>query len=210
MSRFLFLYALLLVTIISCRSRQRYVFTGDGKHLLAIQPFIGADPQVIAELKSGLTRVLNAEVIVLPVCTLPRSAFNPARNRYYADSLLDFLKGRGQISYEKIIGITVTDISTSTEESADWGIMGLAKRPGTVCVLSTYRVKKTIRNKEHFFQRMLVLALHELGHTYSLPHCSKAVCLMKDAEGKMNLDDGKDFCGDCSAVLNAGKILIQY
>lgn len=39
-----------------------------------------------------------------------------------------------------MIGITQKDISTSKGQYADWGIMGLAYRPGNSCVASYYRL----------------------------------------------------------------------
>jgi predicted Zn-dependent protease len=58
-----------------------------------------------------------------------------------------------------------------------------------------------MQNRKHFLDRMVVLALHELGHTYSLTHCPDNSCLMKDAEGKMNLDDGQTYCQSCRSIL---------
>jgi archaemetzincin len=57
-------------------------------------------------------------------------------------------------------------------------------------------------------KRLVTLALHELGHTYGLEHCPDFACLMKDAEGKMNLDDGDSYCNKCRDYL-AGKSILK-
>jgi archaemetzincin len=85
--------------------------------------------------------------------------------------------------------------------------MGLGHCPGQACVVSSFRVKGTVKSRGHFIQRMLMLAMHELGHTYSLPHCPAGNCIMKDAEGKMNLDDGTNYCADCSKKLKGMGVL---
>ncbi|MBN8676272.1 MAG: hypothetical protein J0L56_19225 [Chitinophagales bacterium] len=74
-------------------------------------------------------------------------------------------------------------------------------------MISSFRPIKKIRNREHFINRMVILAMHELGHTYSLPHCPNDPCIMKDARGKMNLDNGETYCNKCSAFLKQSGIL---
>jgi archaemetzincin len=54
-------------------------------------------------------------------------------------------------------------------------------------------------------EKLFKVAIHELGHTQGLKHCPVNDCLMRDAEGKDHLDEEKDFCKKCKAVLiNAG------
>ena len=87
--------------------------------------------------------------------------------------------------------------------------MGLGYCPGEACVFSSYRVKATANGSRHFIKRMIVLAMHELGHTYSLPHCNSRICIMKDAEGRMNLDNGDTYCNSCAFYLKRKGILKQ-
>jgi len=77
----------------------------------------------------------------------------------------------------------------------------LGQRPGTSCVISSFRASGSARNREHLINRMTVLAMHELGHTYALPHCEANPCIMRDAMGKMNLDDTDVFCKACEKWL---------
>jgi archaemetzincin len=196
---------LVCLFLVSCSAKRNNNASKKNKedivHTVAILPFTGADSNAVKEIKKGLESRLNVTVTVLPGTALPASAFYPPRQRYVADSLLDYLNTYNNRRYEKIIGVTSSDISTKKGEHINFGVMGLGFCPGGSCVISSFRVKRTAKNNRHFHRRMVILALHELGHTYSIEHCPDTACLMKDAEGKMNLDNGQVYCNDCKSVL---------
>jgi archaemetzincin len=177
------------------------------KHTIAILPFKDADSLIIKELKKGLQNHLLAEVSVLAETPLPTMAFYKPRQRYIADSLLAFLRRVNGSRFEKIIGLTSKDISTRKGDIANWGILGLGSCPGEACVISTFRGGKNKVSHKIYLIRIITLALHELGHTYGLQHCPVYNCLMKDAEGKMNLDDGDSYCKNCSRFLSEKGLL---
>ncbi len=76
--------------------------------------------------------------------------------------------------------------------------MGLGYCPGNACVVSTFRL-----DKDNLSNQFYKVAIHELGHTQGLPHCTAKTCLMRDAEGKNNLDNEFDFCEKCKKLLKA-------
>jgi archaemetzincin len=87
--------------------------------------------------------------------------------------------------------------------------MGLGYCPGSVCIVSEYRLKHKSTRLLQRQERLLQLALHELGHNFSLPHCPNVNCLMVAAKGKMTLDGHKYYCSKCSAVLTKKGILLR-
>ncbi|HEY6504943.1 MAG TPA: hypothetical protein VIZ28_13285 [Chitinophagaceae bacterium] len=203
---------LLLILLVSCTRGNRTDETShrnDAKHTIGILPFNGVDLTLVKKIKSGLEQRLTTEVTILDQQKLPQSAYYRSRNRYIADSLLLYLSIANQERFDKIIGVTVADISTAKKPYINWGVMGLGYCPGEACVISSYRVKATANGSRHFINRMIVLAMHELGHTYSLPHCSSRICIMKDAEGRMNLDNGNTYCINCAFYLKRKGILKQ-
>ena len=201
---------LLLFTIASCNNHRtdkstvptdNKTITKNEKHTIAILPFSGVDSGLVKELKAGLQKQLTVEPVVLDNTSLPDFAFYKPRQRYIADSLLVFLRQINTNKFEKIIGLTTKDISTRKGDIENWGILGLGTCPGEVCVVSTFRAGKSKVSYSVFLRRMTTLALHELGHTYGLEHCPVTTCLMKDADGKMNLDDGDSYCSKCRNYL---------
>ena len=168
--------------------------------VIAIQPLGPADTAMLQYLKTAITELHDIAVEILPVQPLPAMAFEKEWGRYRADRLLLYLERCGQGRYEKIMGITASDIATTTRGRSSWGVMGLARLHAAPAVISSFRVQKQVRSVAHYRQRMLTLARHELGHTWGLSHCPSQFCLMRDAEGKMNLDKAGFFCKACGLV----------
>ncbi len=137
------------------------------------------------------------EPVTIVYDRLPASAFYKARNRYRADSILNYLSKR--YPGKRVVALTSVDISATTVKNQDWGVFGLASYKKDVCVTSTYRFKKN-----NLYDRTLKVMLHELGHTYDLPHCqSTDPCIMKAANHMISTIDQQPtlFCQKCSSKL---------
>lgn len=146
---------------------------------------------VVKNIYSEIKRFVP-NILLDVTASLPASAYYKPRNRYRADSLIKWMSTRAK-SNEVIMGITNVDISTTKGKYQDWGVMGLAYRPGNAGVASSYRLK----NKSAFWK----IVIHELGHTAGLPHCPEKTCFMRDAEGGDHTGEEKEFCSKCKKVL---------
>lgn len=162
--------------------------------VIVIQPFDDFSQELSKTVLKQL-QTINSNTILRKSIPLPKSCYYPKRNRYRADKLIRYLKQFGSTD-TVIIGLTSKDISTTNGNIEDWGIMGLGYCPGNACVVSTFRLAKN-KLKEQFFK----VAIHELGHTQGLPHCSVKTCFMRDAEGGNPLNEETDFCVDCKNYL---------
>jgi archaemetzincin len=161
-------------------------------HLFVLGDFPAA---WIAPIREALARDLAVEVATVePRLPLPAAAYYPPRRRYRAERLLDFLDERmaDQPPFERALGLTHRDISTSTERFADWGILGLAHEGGRSAVVSSFRMRRRARGEAQALFRMTTTAVHEVGHVLGLPHCTEARCVMRDAEGTMATVDAGD------------------
>ncbi len=133
--------------------------------------------------------------------TPPRSTLYPPRQRLRAEKILSWLETIHP-SERHIIGLTASDISTTKAPYADWGILGLANCPGRACVVSSFRAARGGRSADQRQTRFAKTVLHELGHTFGLPHCRSPGCLMSDGAGTFTTTDGeRDYCGNCSREL---------
>jgi archaemetzincin len=129
---------------------------------------------------------------------LPRSAFYAKRQRYRAEKLLRHLADARPRAVFRALGLTTADISTTKPPYEDWGILGLADLDGPACVVSKFRTQRGAKNPEHARIRLGKTVVHELGHTFGLPHCTTPGCLMEDAGGSVLTTDREyDLCAIC-------------
>lgn len=189
---------------ISCNSNkydEKDAFNIRKEIKISIQPFEGISKNDIQYIAKRLKGDYPNIQINNPI-NFPQNSLNKAKTRYRADSLIRFLS-RQTKENQFTIGLTTKDISTTSGKKLDWGIMGLGFCPGKSCIVSSFRLKG--KNK---LEKLFKVAIHELGHTQGLPHCPIKNCLMRDAEGKDNLNNLKDFCLECkSSLIKKGWIL---
>lgn len=206
MYRFSILLAILLV---SCKPK-----IGPNTDVIII-PLGDVPAHQIDSVEQYLAAAYNiAPQIVTPV-TLPKNAFiNVKRARYRADSLLVYLKTiRKAEGADFAFGLTAEDISTTKRNAEgnikkpenkykDWGIMGLAYRPGREAVVSSFRLK---RKPAFFYQRLQKVVIHEFGHNLGLPHCPDKSCVMADAAERISTIDHCEpvLCAKCYNSLSS-------
>ena len=135
---------------------------------------------------------------------LPSSCYNG--KRYRADSILRYLDQIKPDSVTKVIGITSSDISNTRTlvkngkkvTYPDYGILGLGRRPGTVCVVSNHRMGG---NAETFSKTVL----HEFMHTLGVRHCTHEKCIMQDGNGSgKNMRESTHVHKECLAIAMEG------
>lgn len=161
------------------------------KYSVVIQPLGNVNHKNVEELRDYI-KVFIGSVTVNDPLEFPESLYYSPNKRYRADKTIKWLSTMAQKG-EIYLGITTLDISTTKGDYKDFGIMGLGYKPGNACVISSFRLKD--KNK------IPILAIHELGHTFGLPHCPEKGCYMKDAGGKDHTSHLNGFCKKCTIYL---------
>lgn len=162
--------------------------------VINIQPLGDVRPEIIDTVKKSVEGFYGYKCIIKPKVNLTKDILADSKTRYEAGKIL-----RKFNSSENMLIITEKDIATAKGKYHEWGILGLGYRPGTTCVVSTFRMGKNI-TKFIFFDRLKKVSLHEIGHNLGLEHCTNSpYCMMNDAKGTIKEVDGEKIwlCEKC-------------
>ncbi|MEJ8841779.1 matrixin family metalloprotease [Lacibacter sp. H375] len=195
------LIILFAVVYVSCNDQSQLKITQRNKPTVILQPLQFSDTSTLSFLKDSIEKFYPVKIVISSSKEFPLHTYYKPRNRYRADSTIKWLKHIKPDSVRSIVGITSEDVSVNKGAHKDYGVMGLGYKPGSSCVISTFRLRKTATSQKHFQQRLFKVVVHEMGHNFGLQHCSNETCIMVDAEGQMKLDREKDLCQSCRAKL---------
>jgi archaemetzincin len=133
----------------------------------------------------------------LPV---PEDAFNKSRRQYRSDMILSKVHSyvEKEKNLDRILGIVDIDIFVPNLNF----VFGEAECPGKAALISLWRLKPEFygapSKMELFVERITKEAVHELGHTFGLGHCSNPFCVMFFSNSIFDTDRKKSlFCNKC-------------
>lgn len=186
---------------------------------ILIQPIGRVENKVLLMLEESLEEVFDIKRhISKNILEIPKKAYNSSRNQYYSTEILSFMMNTIKKGSNHIIGVTEVDLYVKGLNF----VFGEAECPGNFAIISLYRLKSS--NRELFLKRILknsknflthknlrflpVLkeAVHELCHTFGLPHCENHLCVMHFSNSIVETDiKGAGFCKDCLNKLESIK-----
>ncbi len=180
---------------------------------MCLQPLGPNDGQMLVAARRGIARLLGLTVRDLSPQPLPVAAYYPPRKRYRAEKLLGYLEQyvRPRSGCDHVLGMTSADISKTKGDAPDWGIFGLGEMPGTVAVVSTFRLGGRHATRRQIAIRVVKVVNHELGHNLGLDHCPGRGCLMQDARGAIKTVDEEAglLCQACRSRLRARGLALE-
>jgi archaemetzincin len=199
---FLILTCFLILT--GCRNAHKPRHA-QSSYQIAILPFKGISEKKASMIASEIASFYHIKVKILPSKTCFEKARLAGSDRYDAKIILKELVKSIPEGCNKILAICNADIFTEKTVHQvrydHWGIFGLGYQPGKACVVSDFRLKKFGKISDSL---LVKVALHEMGHTFGLPHCNRdRRCMMNDAKGTVQtlFHEEKWLCAYCSGVI---------
>jgi archaemetzincin len=152
-----------------------------------------------------LEEVFAAPSVVLPSVALAEDALAEARGQYDADVLLDELFARLPERCLRVIGVTEADLYIHGRTF----VFGYAHLSDGMAICSVERLRESYYGRAddpaRFSARLRRAAVHELGHTFGVPHCERRECVMHPVTFVETLDALPErYCGTCLAPVVEG------
>ncbi len=156
---------------------------------LSLLPFESVDKADLDNLIQDLS-FLGWKVTVVEETEVPAGAYNSQRRQYRGDAFLDSARLKCR---DRVLAITNLDLYSGTLNF----VFGLAESPGKAAVISFQRLR-TGADEATFRDRAVKEAVHELGHTFGLQHCTNPQCVMAFSNSLEDTDrKNRKFCGLC-------------
>lgn len=160
------------------------------------------DPQVIKRVQENLGMIFHDATIIQmsEVLPTPEEAFDEERQQYRSDTILAKIRScaEKQEAPDRVLGIADVDIFVPPLSF----VFGEAERPGRAALISLWRLKPEFYKRnpsvEVLVERTTKEAVHELGHTFGLSHCSNPFCVMYFSNSIFETDRKQSlFCNKC-------------
>jgi len=134
------------------------------------------------------------------------STYNPSREQYNSSLILLQLINNHPKDAFRALGVTEVDLFIPILTF----VFGEAQLNGIGALISLHRLQNRfygLPENEYLLKGRLVKeAIHELGHTYGLVHCSTPGCVMNSSTYVEDIDQkSKDFCPSCYEVVKGIK-----
>jgi archaemetzincin len=155
---------------------------------IRLQPLEDQPLYLLDELAAELARIFRVSCHVETRGIDPSFAFEPARGQYYSTAILERLAASAPNDGSCILAITHLDLYVPVLTF----VFGEAQLSGPAALCSTFRLREEFygmaANEALLMQRLTKEAVHELGHTCGLRHCSDWRCAMASSHAVERLD----------------------
>ena len=170
--------------------------------LIGVLPIGSDDLPVISQIVKCLQSAFPKcrSILLKESMDIPEESFNAARQQYDSNMLLARLHKYSQKRrIDKVLGIADIDLFVSGLNF----IFGQAECPGKAALISLWRLRSEYYGQspsdELLEKRSAKEAIHEMGHTFGLRHCSDPHCVMHFSNSISDTDAKQDiFCSKCS------------
>jgi len=156
------------------------------------------DGRILDGLQESVGKIFGKEVCMGPALNSPDYAYNGKRKQFFSSAILLKLREVERAVGDRVLGVTEDDLYVPSLNF----VFGEADLGNRVAIISLRRLSQGFyglsEDMERFQERALKEAVHELGHTYGLGHCSNLLCVMHFSNTLLDTDIKKaSFCPEC-------------
>ncbi len=177
-----------------------------------IQPLGSAESDVLESLCIALREAFGVTVAVRNQAISIDRFYDERRGQYNSTAILNHLNQIGKQAHHgnpshrrqqvQVIGVTPHDLFIQILTY----VFGEAELGGTVAVVSYHRFRNELYglppDRSLVLDRIRKVAIHEVGHSLGLVHCSTQYCVMHAASYVEDLDlKGQEFCPLCRSSI---------
>ena len=141
---------------------------------IAIAPVGEVDPMLVGWDAEDARAVVGRDIVVVAALPLPSHAFSRQRDQWRAAVILDALADAKSADWLRLLGIADVDLYAPDLNF----VFGEADELRGVAAFSTARLRLAAESTDRLRRRAATEAIHELGHTFGLRHCSRPSCVM--------------------------------
>jgi archaemetzincin len=165
---------------------------------IIIVPIGEVDGRILEDLEQSLGEIFGKEVSMGPTLNSPDYAYNGRRKQYFSSAILLKLREVERGVGDRLLGVADLDLYVPSLNF----VFGEADVENRLAVMSLRRLSQEFyslsEDMDRFKERILKEAVHELGHTYGLGHCSNPLCVMHFSNSLLDTDIKKaSFCPQC-------------
>lgn len=160
------------------------------------------DDEALAAIELCLWQAFGIDVCRMAPMSEPTYAYDTQRGQYSSVNVLRALLSRVPPDGLRVLAVTEKDLFIPMLSF----VFGQAQVNGAIAVISLARLRQEFHglppSKTLLLGRAIKEAVHEIGHTFGLTHCTDQSCPMSLSNTIGQVDrKGDEFCRNCSIIL---------
>ncbi len=175
-----------------------YAANIDMKKKFCIIPIGHIDIRTLYLIQKELEERFNVVIDIGRQQDEPTYAYHKGKNQYHSTKILKRIYKLRLTGYDRVLGIVDVDLYIPDRTF----VFGEANTKKKVAIISLTRLRQEFYDLPNDFvifkKRIVIEAVHEIGHTFGLHHCKNNNCVMFLSRTVSDSDQkGPDFCPIC-------------
>ncbi|MEW6418114.1 MAG: archaemetzincin family Zn-dependent metalloprotease [Nitrospirota bacterium] len=169
---------------------------------ILIVPVGKVDLDIFRNIGDALAKIFHCKVEFGREIPIPHDSYNSKRRQYHSTIILKKIQSTKPKDFDRMIGVTDEDLYVPELNF----VFGEADISTGDTVISLTRLRQEFYglrpDRRLFLERAIKEAVHEIGHTCGLNHCSNTRCIMYFSNSIKDTDiKGPGFCNICKSKL---------